>query len=189
MLTIHTEDKELWDEEKEQFYYISGCTFNLEHSLLSISEWEKKYHKSFINTDNKTKEETLDYIKMMIVDGNGDPDELIKGLSEKQFEEIGRYINDPMTATTISEEEENEISKKGSSHKFTTSEEIYSWMCAQNIPFECEKWHLNRLIILIKLCAISNKPKDKKKKRMTSSDLAMRRAKMDAARAKFASKK
>ncbi len=186
MLTIHTEDKEFWDEEKNRFYYTKSCgTFNLEHSLRSISEWEKKYHKSFINTDNKTKEETLDYIKMMIIDGEGDPDEFVNCLSEKQYEEIGRYINDPMTATVISEDEENEISKKGSSHKFTTSEEIYSWMCAQNIPFECENWHLNRLIVLIKLCAINNKPKDKKKKRMTSSDLAMRRAKMEAARAKY----
>lgn len=187
MLTIHTDTKEFWNEEKEEFYYIKGATFHLEHSLLSISEWEKKYHKSFINTD-KTREETLDYVKMMIIDGEGDKDSFIQGLSNEQIEEISNYINDPMTATVISEDEESEINKKGNKHKFTTSEEIYSWMCLQNIPFECEKWHLNRLIVLIKLCAIANKPKDKKKKRMTSSDLALRRAKMDAARAKYASK-
>ena len=182
MLKIHTEEKEFWDEEKEKFFYLKGCEFTLEHSLLSISEWEKKYHKSFIDSE-KSPEETLDYIRMMVVEG--DPEELVKSLTQKQVEEISAYINDPMTATVITEDEEKEISKKGSSHKFTTSEEIYSWMCAQNIPFECEKWHLNRLIILIKLCAINNKPKDNKKKRMTSSDLARRRARMDAARAKY----
>lgn len=187
MLTIHTEPQEFWDEEKEQFYYIKGATFTLEHSLLSISEWEKKYHKSFINSE-KTQAESLDYVKMMIVECDGDPNELIRGLNKSQIEAINNYINDPMTATVISEDEENEINKKGNKHKFTTSEEIYSWMCLQNIPFECEKWHLNRLIILIKLCAIANKPKDNKKKKMTSSDLALRRAKMEAARAKYASK-
>lgn len=188
MLTIHTEKREFWNEEKEEFYYLEGCSFRLEHSLLSISEWEKKYHKSFINSD-KTTEETIDYIKMMIVDGEGNPDDLIRGLSGKQIEEIKKYIDDPMTATVISEDEENAISKKNTSHKFTTSEEIYSWMCAQNIPFECEKWHLNRLIVLIKLCAINSQPKDDKKKKMTSSELALRRAKMEAARAKFAARK
>ena len=71
--------------------------------------------------------------------------------------------------------------------KFYSSEEIYYWMTAQNIPIECEKWHLNRLITLVKMCAIKNKPEDKKKKRMTSSDLAKRRAQMEAARKKFAS--
>ena len=184
MLLIHLDDKECFDEEKNQFYYIKGGLFTLEHSLLSVSEWEKKYHKSFTDSE-KTAEETIDYIKMMVVEG--DPDALIEGLTQKKVDEIQAYISDPMTATVISEEEENEIANKNKSHKFTTSEEIYSWMCAQNIPFECEKWHLNRLIILIKLCAINNKPKDNKKKRMTSSDLALRRAKMEAARKQWAS--
>lgn len=183
MLTIRMDDKECFDEEKNQFYYIKGGEFTLEHSLLSVSEWEKKYHKSFTDSE-KTIDETVDYIKMMVI--SGDPDALIEGLTQKQVDEINDYINDPMTATVISEEEEKEINDNSNSHKFTTSEEIYSWMCAQNIPFECERWHLNRLIILIKLCAINNKPKDNKKKKMTSSDLALRRAKMDAARAKWA---
>lgn len=188
MLTIHTEDKEFWDEEKEEFYYLKGCDYKLEHSLLSISEWEKKYHKSFIDSE-KTPEETFDYIKMMLIDKEADAEEFVKGLSQSQIQQIGEYINDPMTATVITEDEENEINQKNNKHKFTTSEEIYSWMVLQQIPFECQSWHLNRLIVLIKLCAIANKPKDdKKKKRMTSSDLALRRAKMDAARAKWAAK-
>lgn len=187
MLTIRMDDKECFDEEKNQFYYIKGGEFTLEHSLLSVSEWEKKYHKSFTDSE-KTIDETIDYIKMMVV--SGDPDTLIEGLTKKQVDEINDYINDPMTATVITEDEEKEVNKKNNSHKFTTSEEIYSWMVLQQIPFECQTWHLNRLIILIKLCAIANKPKDdKKKKRMTSSDLALRRAKMDAARAKYAAKK
>ena len=186
MYKLHIDGRDdLWNEEKSEFYKIPGCDVELEHSLISISKWESKYHKSFINTENKTIEETVDYIKMMVVGDEEIEDTTLLLLSKEQIEEIGRYINDPMTATTFSEDDENDIKDKTNSHKFTTSEEIYSWMCAQNIPFECEKWHLNRLIVLIKICAINNKPKDKKKKRMTSSDLALRRAKMEAARAKY----
>lgn len=183
MLPIHLKKQELWDEINERFVYTEECDVMLEHSLLSISEWEKKYHKSFIDTKNKTIEEVLDYIKMMVVEGdkNFDP----KNLSQEQIEIIREYIDDSQTATTFSEDDEKAITQKENKHKFTTSEEIYSWMCAQNIPFECEKWHLNRLIVLIKICAIHNKPDDKKKKRMTSSDLALRRAKMEAARKRF----
>ena len=135
--------------------------------------------------ENKTPEETLDYIKMMVVGDEEIDDRTFLLLSKEQVEEISNYIHNPMTATTFSEEDEKELTNNSNTHKFTTSEEIYSWMCAQNIPFECERWHLNRLIVLIKICAINSKPKENKKKRMTSSDLALRRSKMEAARAKY----
>ena len=106
-------------------------------------------------------------------------------LSAEQVKQIDEYINNPMTATVFSKEEEKEANKDSSRDKFVTSEEIYYWMTAQNIPFECQYWHLNRLITLIKICAIENKPKDKKQKKMTSTDLMARRARMDAARKKY----
>lgn len=183
MLSIHIEDKELWDEINEVFVNIKGCDLLLEHSLISISKWESKYHKPFL-TSEKSPSETLDYVKMMVIGKMPEDERVFNILPKKEIEEIGNYINNPMTATTINEDEEKDI-QSGKSSKFVTSEEIYSWMCAQNIPFECQYWHLNRLIILIKLCAINNKPKDKKKKKMTSSDLALRRARMEAARKKF----
>ena len=183
MLPLHIEDKEFWDEENEVFVNVKGCDLLLEHSLVSISKWESKYHKPFL-TSEKTPIETLDYVKMMIIGKQPEDERALNALTRSQVEEIGKYINDPMTATIINEDDEGKLSNKNSS-KFVTSEEIYSWMCAQNVPFECQYWHLNRLIILIKLCAINNMPKDKKKKRMTSSDLALRRARMEAARKKF----
>lgn len=185
MLLIHISDKEIWNEQLEEFFIIKGCDLTLEHSLVAISKWESKYHKSFIDTENKTSEEMLDYIKMMVVGKQPEDDKVFMLLSREQISEIAKYINDPMTATTISKDDEDKVNDKKKSGKFTTSEEIYSWMCLQNIPFECQYWHLNRLIMLIKLCAIANAPKDKKKKRMTSSDLALRRAKMEAARKRF----
>ena len=184
MLKLHLDARELWDARKEVFYNLPECDLKLEHSLLSVSEWESKYHKSFIDSE-KTPEETIDYIKMMVIEGMPEDDSVFYNLTPEQIKVIADYINDPMTATVISEEDEKDLTDNSKKNKFTTSEEIYSWMCAQNIPFECERWHLNRLIVLIKCCAINNKPKDTKKKKMTSSDLALRRAKMEAARAKF----
>lgn len=184
MLELHIDKKEFWDGEKEEFVYVGPCDLKLEHSLVSISKWEAKYHVSFTDTTNKTPEQTLDYIKMMII-GKVPDDTVLACLSKEQIQQISDYIKNPMTATTFSKEDEKEIEAKGHSGKFTTSEEIYYWMTAENIPFECQYWHLNRLITLVKICAINNKPKDEKKKKMTSTDLAARRARMEAARKKW----
>lgn len=183
MLKIIIPGRELWDEVNEEFITISECTFYLEHSLVSISEWEGKYHKSFIDTKEKTNEEMFDYIKMMVV-GKKPEDYYFNFLTEEQVKAIGRYIEDPMTATTFSDEEE----KKSNSKELTTAETIYYYMTALNIPFECQRWHINKLIALIKLCSIKNDPESKKDKKLTSSDLANRRAKMEAARARWKSK-
>ena len=167
------------------FINLPECEICIEHSLVSISKWESKYHKPFLTTD-KSAEETLDYISMMIIGEQPENPMVLRFLTEEQIKQIGDYINDPMTATVFSEEDEKEASKKNvNKEKFITSEEIYYWMTAQNIPFECQNWHLNRLITLIKICAIENKPKEKKNKRMTSDELARRRARMEAARKKY----
>lgn len=184
MLTLHIGAKELWDEVNEQFIETEAVELILEHSLVSISKWEAKYHKPFLSSE-KTAEESLDYIEMMTIGKKPDPI-VYRLLSKEQVEQIGKYINDSMTATTFSEVEEKEAAgKTNKKGKFVTSEEIYYWMTAQNIPFECQYWHLNRLITLVKICAINNKPKDNKKKKMTSSDLASRRRQMEAARKKY----
>lgn len=173
-----------WDDARQEFFSIKGCDVMLEHSLVSISKWEAKYHKAFLKSE-RTVEETLDYIRMMVVGKGFEDENTIYLLSEKQIKEIDEYINDPMTATVFSKEDEKELTKDSNRDKFVSSEEIYYWMTAQNIPIECQYWHLNRLITLVKICAIKNKPDDKKKKRMTSSDLAARKARMKAARAKY----
>ena len=186
---LHIEQKELWDDENSQFIYIGPkqpITVPIEHSLHSIYKWESKYKKSYMNTENKTINETLDYIQMMIV---GPYEDTLSAndmlcLDDKQMQEIKEYIDDPMTATTFSKEE---LAKAGKTvNKITTAEIIYYYMTALNIPFECEMWHINRLMTLIRVCAIENDPKSKKKKnKMSSSDMALRRARMEAARAKY----
>lgn len=173
MLQITIPENELWDEKEEKFIYIKKTTLSLEHSLLSISKWESKWNKPFLSSKDKTIEETLDYIKCMTLNQNI-PDAIYICLTEENFKAIQEYVNAPMTATTFS-------NLNGAQNKEKiTSELIYFWMINFNIPFECQKWHLNRLLTLIKVCDIKNRKPEK----MTKSQILQRNAELNAARRK-----
>ena len=89
-------------------------------------------------------------------------------------------MNDPATATTIREDKNPKNSRK-----IITSELIYCWMTQLNIPFECDKWRLNRLIMLIRTCSAENAPS----KKMSKKELIERNAAINAAnRKRFMSK-
>ena len=155
-----------WDEQKEEFVEARTQVLQLEHSLVSLSKWESKWCKPFLSDNNKTEEELLDYIKFMTLTQNVDP-EVSSHLSQENFEEINNYINSPMTATTFSD---NKQSKR--KREVITAELIYYWMVALQIPFECQKWHLNRLITLVRVCNIKNEPPKKRSRRDTASSYA-----------------
>nr|DAM76697.1 MAG TPA: hypothetical protein [Caudoviricetes sp.] len=163
---------DLWDERNQQFLSIKETTIQLEHSLLSISKWESKWNKSFINTKDKTEEELIDYIKCMTITKNVDQN-IYVCLTAENIQEIVNYINAPMTATTI-----RDTGK--SNHEIVTSELIYYWMISLNIPVKFEKWHLNRLITLIRVCSIKNQPA----KKMSQGEIMQRNAALNAARKK-----
>lgn len=154
MLTITIPGKEYWDDNTEQFLYINGKTLQLEHSLISLSKWESKWNKAFLSKRDKTYEETLDYIKCMTLTQNVDP-LVYYGLTVENIEQINRYIEAPMTAVYFPND------KGAVSRDTVTAELIYYWMITLNIPFECQKWHLNRLIALIKVCGMKNSPPKK----------------------------
>lgn len=174
MLQITIPSTELWDEQKEEFVYTKEKTLQLEHSLVSISKWESKWNKSFLSSKEKTTEEIIDYIRCMTITQNVDP-EVYTRLPNRTIQEIYDYINAPMTATVFSD-----TGRKGGNRDVITSELIYYWMIALNIPFECQKWHLNRLLTLIRVCEIKNAPPKKMSKRETMS----RNAALNAARRK-----
>ena len=154
MLQIVVPAVNAWDESKQEFVNLEEQTLKLEHSLVSLSKWEQKWHKPFLTKQEKTLEETLDYIKCMTLTQNVKPETYLF-LSDENFEQIKEYIDDPMTATTFSDD------KKKSNHEIATSELIYYWMIALNIPQEYQKWHLNRLLTLIRVCNIKNTPAKK----------------------------
>jgi hypothetical protein len=161
-----------WDELKEEFVSAEEKTLELEHSLVSLSKWESKWRKSFLSSDNKTEEEVMDYIRMMTLTENVDPD-VYTHLTPENFASINEYINAPMTATTFSDD------KNGKKNRdIITAELIYYWMIALEIPFECQYWHLNRLLTLVRVCNIKNAPP----KKMSKRDIASRNAKLNAAR-------
>lgn len=163
-----------WDAEKEEFVESKVQTLQLEHSLVSLSKWESKWCKPFFSTDDKTYEEVLDYIKCMTLTQNVKP-EVYKYLTEKNITEITDYINAPMTATTF-----NETSTKGRGRDIITSELIYYWMITFNIPVEFQKWHINRLLTLIRVCEIKNSPG----KKMSSKEITSQYAALNATRKK-----
>ena len=158
MLEIVIDGNELWDEENECFVYAKPITLHLEHSLVSLSKWEAKYKKSFLKTQEKTMEETLYYFKCMTITKNV-KDEVYTRMSPENFKAINEYINDPMTATYIPD-----TSSKGGRGDTQTAEVLYYQMLANGIPMECQKWHLNRLITLIRVFNFKNDPKTGKNK-------------------------
>ena len=174
MLQITIPSIELWDEEKERFMRTKEYVLQLEHSLVSISKWESKWNKVFLSKDEKTYEETIDYIKCMTITQNI-PDEAYRYITKSNVDKIDQYISAPMTATWFTNEK-----PKGVNREKVTSELIYYWMIALNIPFECQKWHLNRLLTLIRVCNIKNTPP----KKMSKRSLMQRNAALNAARRK-----
>lgn len=166
MLSIYIEGKELYNEATNEFINTSDTVLNLEHSLISISKWEAKWQKPFLSKyDKKTVDETLDYVKCMTLNKNVD-ENIYMTLKDSDIIRINNYIENSMTATRFPD-----INKKtGSSSEVVTSELIYYWMIAYNIPFECEKWHLNRLLTLVKVCEFKNTPE----KKMSKSEIMNR---------------
>ena len=174
MLQITVPAVEGWDESKQEFVNLKEQTLRLEHSLVSLSKWESKWCKSFFSKKEKTYEETLDYIKCMTLTQNVDP-EVYTRLSRENIIEINKYIEAPMTATYFSEDKSS-----GGGREQVTSELIYYWMIALNIPVEFEKWHLNRLLTLIKICNIKNQPPKKRSR----AEIMSRNAALNASRRK-----
>lgn len=160
MLTIKIPASEEWDETHQCFVYGDAFTLQLEHSLISISKWEAKWKKPFLSKEKMTDAETSDYVRCMAITQNV-PEDVYKRLSPKNYDEIISYIESPMTATWFSNTEE----KGKIGHEQITAELIYYWMIALQIPFECQKWHLNRLLTLIRVCNIKNQPPKKMSQR------------------------
>ena len=174
MLEINVPGVEFWDEVAEEFVVVKGCTLQLEHSLVSLSKWESKLCKSFLSKREKTTEETIDYVRCMTLTKNVDP-RIYTVLTDSNIKQINDYISAPMTATCFYDDKQS----PGVKSETITSELIYYWMITLNIPVEFEKWHLNRLIALIKTCNVKNNPK-----KMSKSEIMRRNRSLNASRKK-----
>ena len=170
MLDLVIPASERFDERTGEFVYTKEQKICLEHSLISLSKWESKYEKPFLSSE-KTNDEVLDYIRFMTLTQNVKP-EVYFSLSKENIESIQKYISAPMTATTVTHQKHNP------NREIVTAELIYYWMIALNIPFECQKWHLNRLLKLIEVCSVKNEPP----KKMSRSEILQHNRELNAAR-------
>lgn len=174
MLTVTIPKCEFWDEKNSMFVYYDECTLVLEHSLVSVSKWESKWKKAFLKKTTKTYEETKDYIRCMTITKNVDPS-VYDRIPNDVIDQINKYIEDPMTAVYFPKTEEDKTHGD-----VVTSEVIYWWMIINQIPVEFQKWHLNRLLALIRVCNMKNSPP----KKMSQKEIAARNAKRNAERRK-----
>ncbi len=171
MLSIIVPGIEVFDNEAQVFTTQGDIPLELEHSLVSLSKWESKFEKPFLGKTEKTNDEVLAYVEMMVL--NKVPEGILSKLSEDNFKAINEYIDAKMTATWFSEPP-----GAPSSRDVITAELIYYWMITFQIPWECEKWHLNRLFTLIRVCNI----KQAKPKKMSRSEIAARNRELNAQR-------
>lgn len=179
MLRITIPEIELFDDANQIFIHTKSYDLQLEHSLVSLSKWESKWCKPFLTKGDKTTEETLDYIRCMTINEHVCPVDY-KLIPKSIIDKITTYIDAPMTATTFSQPDQKPTNKE-----VITAEIIYYWMIAFNIPFECQRWHLNRLLTLINVCNIKNQPK---KKMPRNKALRDQRALNEARKAKINTK-
>lgn len=174
MLELTVQGYEYFDSKRNMFGHTETTVLQLEHSLESLSRWEEKWHIPFLGKDEKSMEQCIDYVRCMTL--NRDVDPLVyNGLTNSHFEAVNKYIEDPMTATTFRKDPADRPNRE-----IITAEVIYYWMVSLNIPFECQKWHLNKLITLVRVCEAKNAPS--KKNKGSRRDMLSQRSALNKAR-------
>lgn len=161
MISITIPKSEVFDNDNQIFRRVNkDTTIQLEHSLISLQKWEAKWHVPFLDTRDKTVEQTIDYIRCMCLTSNV-KDDVFYCIPKKEMTRIAAYIDDPMTASTVTHRGQGTPKTR---RKRITAEVIYYWMISLNIPSEYKKWHLNQLLMLIQVINAENAPKTKRKK-------------------------
>ncbi len=158
MLKLTVVGQELFNEETSEFIIGPDFVLELEHSLVSLSKWESKFQKPFLSKDQKSPEEVLAYIEFMILTEDL-PENLMLSLTREHFDVVQNYIDSAESATTF-----GQLPKQRGRGETITSELVYYWLVAFQIPFEVERWHLNRLFALIRICNLKNQKPEKQSK-------------------------
>lgn len=172
MLTITIPAGELYSAQ-DGFVYTEATIIHLEHSLVAIAKWEAKWHKAFFSKRPRTAEESFDYIKCMCIEEDIDP-LVFLNITKEDAARIEEYMQDPQTASYI-------WSPTGDveSREATTNELIYYWMISLQIPFECQYWHINHLLSLIRVCNAKN---DNGSKRVSEDEMRRQYAELNKQR-------
>ena len=185
MLNIDIPKEKVWDDDMQRFVSHDEMHLSLEHSLISISRWESKWHKPFLDDKKpKTEDELYDYIRCMCVTQNVTLDK-IKELPKDVIQQINDYINDEYTGTHFTDYRTAQQKNMNRNNEIMSSERIYYSMIAYNIPFSCEKWHLSRLMTLIRVCQYETERQNpKSKNKMSMKDIYARNRALNEQRRK-----
>lgn len=140
-----------------------GFTLKIEHSLDSISKWESKYKKPYLEQKEFTYDEFVYYIDCMILNRSEIPEDWVSMLTVDSAKEIQEYIEDYPSATIIKHGKD----KNDAGKRFITSELIYAYMAMSRVPFSADKWNIRRLLNLLEIIAIEQTPKKKVPKSQT----------------------
>lgn len=174
MLTIEVPiGEEGFDEATQKFVVPETFTVEMEHSLASISKWESKWEKPFLSQEEKTNEQSFDYLQMMCLTPDVPP-EIWYALTPENTKTIQDYIAAKMTATWFYEDN----APGPRNREIVTAEVVYYWMVTMNIPFECQYWHFNRLITLVRVINKKNEPP----KKMSPREVAARNRRLNEQR-------
>jgi hypothetical protein len=152
--------------------YPVAAELQLEHSLVSVSKWESIHEKPFFGKDGMDSKETLSYIEQMVLQDTP-PEKWMDRLSVEDYRTVTNYINSKQSATWF--REDSGVKK---SSEVITSELIYYWMISFQIDISAERWHLNRLMTLIKICGV----KQTKPKKMSKASQAEQMRRLNAER-------
>lgn len=175
MLKISLIDQEFFDSSTMEFVQYPDVELELEHSLLSMSKWEAIFEKPFLSGKERNREEALTYVSCMILTPGIDHS-IVERFTQVELAMVNQYVTSKQSATTFGDLP----SRNKSSGETITSELVYYWMVAFNIPFECQSWHINRLFSLIRICNL----KQEKPKKMTKAEISARNAELNAQRRK-----
>lgn len=174
MLEIIIPGEEGFDEAKEEFVSTKPeVKVRLEHSLATVSKWESEIQVAFLGKHQKTESELFRYVEIMVQEPFDNYEDLSR-LSEDNMVAIRDYITSPASATRLME-----LPGKGQNREVITSELIYYWMVALNIPWEAQHWHLNRLLTLVDLI---QRKQNSGNNKMSKADMARHRSKTNQLR-------
>lgn len=187
MLELTIPKQELLTSD-EEFLEIPEAHLKLEHSLISVRHWESKWHIPFLDkSKDKTPEQLKDYIKFMTI--NTVNPIIFDYIPKDAMAQIAEYIENPMTATWFSDKENSKKKVFQRNNQTLTAELIHYYMIVYNIPVEFQKWHLNQLITLIRVCKEEEEIRNGNVKKRSAKDIAKSNAELNAYRRKMMNSK
>jgi hypothetical protein len=175
MFVLTVKQQEFFDEATQKFVEVGPTQptrVEFEHSLVSLSKWESKFERAFLSAETKSDSEILEYVRMMIVTPDI-PLDIVDALSKSDLEALTDYINSKQTATSI----RTDPNAPGS-RETITAELVYYWMVTMRVPWEAQYWHLNRLLMLIRVISVKNGAQ----KKMSAQQIAARNRELNAQR-------